>query len=97
MKITLHDGAERDLQEAAVFYEREGAPALAGRFVAEFKRGAALLGTHPRIGSSRSKKRRGFSMNTFPYTVSFQVNADEILGLVIMHDRKHPALGESRA
>ena len=36
MKITLHPGAEQDIQEAAAFYEREGSSVLAARFVAEF-------------------------------------------------------------
>jgi toxin ParE1/3/4 len=97
MKITLHDRAEHDLQEAAVFYEREGTPALAARFVAEFKRVVAMLDTHPRIGSPRSKDRRGFSMNTFPYTVIYRLKTDEIFVLVIKHDRKHPGFGSQRS
>ncbi len=43
MKITLHPDAEQDIQDAAEFYEREGSPVLAARFVAEFKRLLNLL------------------------------------------------------
>ena len=43
MKITLHPGAEQDIQEAAAFYEREGSSVLAARFVAEFKRLSNVL------------------------------------------------------
>ena len=50
MKITLHPGAEQDIQEAAAFYEREGSSVLAARFVAEFKRLSNLLIEHPGIG-----------------------------------------------
>ena len=32
MKLTLHPGAENDVEEAAEFYEREGSAALAARF-----------------------------------------------------------------
>jgi plasmid stabilization system protein ParE len=42
MKVILHPGAEQDIHEAAAFYEREGSPIVAARFVAEFKRLAAL-------------------------------------------------------
>lgn len=35
MKVTLHLAAEQDISEAATFYEREGTPILAARFVAE--------------------------------------------------------------
>jgi plasmid stabilization system protein ParE len=59
MKITLHPGAEQDIQEAAAFYEREGSPVLAARFVSEFKRLANLLIEHPGIGSPRTNGRRG--------------------------------------
>ncbi len=38
MKVTLHPGAEKDIEEAAAFYEREGSAVLAARFVAEFKK-----------------------------------------------------------
>lgn len=50
MRITLHPAAERDLLEAAEFHERAGSPALAARFVAEFKRMASLLLAQPEIG-----------------------------------------------
>ena len=38
MKATIHPDAEQDIAEAAAFYERDGSPALAARFVAEVKR-----------------------------------------------------------
>ena len=96
MKVTLHPAAAQDVEEAASFYEREGTPLLAARFVAEFKRLAALLVEHPEIGSPRSKGRRGFSMNVFPYTVIYRVSATEIKILVAKHDRKRPGFGGNR-
>ena len=47
MKVTLHPGAEKDVQEAAAFYEREASAVLAARFIAEFKRVSMLLIEHP--------------------------------------------------
>ncbi len=96
MKITLHPGAEQDIQEAAAFYEREGSSVLAARFVAEFKRLSNLLIEHPGIGSPRTKGRRGFSMSVFPYTVINRAGADEIKVLVVKHDRKRPGYGGAR-
>ena len=96
MKVTLHPAAAQDVEEAASFYEREGTPLLAARFVAEFKRLAALLVEHPEIGSPRSKGRRGFSMNVFPYTVIYRVSAAEINIVVVKHDRKRPGFGGNR-
>ena len=97
MKVTLHPGAERDIGEAAAFYAREGSPALAATFVAEFKRVATLLLGHPEIGLPRTKGSRGLSMNVFPYTVIYRADADEIRILVVKHDRRRPGYGTTRS
>jgi plasmid stabilization system protein ParE len=69
MKATLHPDAEKDVAEAAEFYEREGSPALASRFIAEFKRVTQLLLSHPGLGSPRSNGRLAFPMRVFPSLV----------------------------
>jgi plasmid stabilization system protein ParE len=97
MKITLHPEAEQDLLEAASFYEREGSPALAARFIAEFKRMAALLDEQPEIGSPRRRGRRGFAMSVFPYTLVYKVFGEEIKILVVKHDSRRPGHGGSRS
>jgi toxin ParE1/3/4 len=96
MKVTLHPAAEQDVHEAAAFYEREGSPIVAARFVAEFKRLATLLLEHPEIGSPRSSGRRGFPMRVFPYTVVYRVIAEDIKILVVKHDSKRPGFGRRR-
>jgi toxin ParE1/3/4 len=96
MKVTLHPGAEEDIQEAAAFYEREGSAVLAARFIAEFKRLSNLLGEQPNIGSPRPRGRRGFSMSVFPYAVIYRPNADEIKILVAKHDSRQPRYGGTR-
>lgn len=97
MKVTLHPAAEQDIENAAAFYEREGTPMLAARFIAEFKRLTTLLVEHPEIGSPRLKGRRGFSMSLFPYTVIYRFRVDEIQVLVVKHDSKHPGFGGKRS
>ena len=97
MKVALHPGAEKDIEEAAAFYEREGSAVLAARFVAEFKRLAGLIVQNPGIGSPRSKGRRGFAMSVFPYTMIYRAGAEEITILVVKHDSKRPGYGGSRS
>ncbi|NWG73887.1 MAG: type II toxin-antitoxin system RelE/ParE family toxin, partial [Rubrivivax sp.] len=58
MKVTLHPAAEADVAETAAYYASNGSPAVAARFVAEFKRVAALLAEFPELGSPRSDGRR---------------------------------------
>lgn len=97
MKVVLHPEAEDDLRNAASFYEREGSPALASRFIAEFRRLTALLAEYPEIGSPRANGRRGFSMSVFPYTLIYRATATEIRVLVVKHDGKRPDFGGARS
>lgn len=96
MKVVLHPDAEQDLQDAAAFYEREGSPALAAKFVAEFKLLTTLLIAHPDIGKPRANDRLGFPMKLFPYTVIYRANPNEIRILVIKHDSRRPGYGAKR-
>lgn len=96
MKLSVHPVAEQDVAEAAAFYEREGSPALAARFISEFKRIGQLLLERPEIGSPRSRGRRGFQMSTFPYTVIYRAGTDALRILVVKHHRRHPGHGGSR-
>jgi plasmid stabilization system protein ParE len=96
MKITIHPGAEQDLREAAEFYEREGSPLIASRFIGEFKRLVSLLQEYSQIGSPRSNGRRALSMKVFPYTVIYRVVAQEIVILVVKHDGRRPGYGSKR-
>lgn len=97
MKIFLHPGAEKDIRDAAEFYEREGSPAVAARFVCEFKRLTALISEHPDIGAPRTAGLRSFAMNVFPYSVIYRAGPDSIRVLVVKHDRKRPGYGAARS
>lgn len=96
MTLFVHPGAESDLLDAAGFYEREGSPALAARFIGEFKRVCELLATHPDIGTARSRGNRGVSLNMFPYTIIYRVVGDDIRVLVVKHDKRRPSYGATR-
>jgi len=96
MRVRLHPGARQDLRETAAFYALESSPALALRFIAEFERISCLLMESPDSGSPREGGRRSFPMTVFPYSIIYRVHADEIVVLVVKHDRRHPAHGRQR-
>jgi plasmid stabilization system protein ParE len=96
MNITIHPEAERDVHEAAEFYEQEGSPLVAARFVNEFKKVMAILLEHSQIGSPRSNGKRGISMKVFPYTVIYRATAQEVVILVVKHDSRRPGYGMRR-
>jgi plasmid stabilization system protein ParE len=96
MKADLHPGAERDITEAAAFYDREGSAAVAARFVAEIERVILLLLANPGLGTPRVHGRKGFPATGFPYTVIYREIPTGIRVLVVKHDRRHPGHGGSR-
>ncbi|MBI2398487.1 MAG: type II toxin-antitoxin system RelE/ParE family toxin [Xanthomonadales bacterium] len=96
MKVTLHPKAEQDVAAAAAFYQREGSPALAARFVAEFDRVARLLAASPGLGAPYSDERRMFPTTGFPYAIIYRVIPGGIRVLVVRHDRRRPGFGQGR-
>jgi len=96
MIVRLHPAAEQDIFEAASFYESEGSAGLAARFVAEFNRLMEIVREQPNIGAPRKSGKRGLAMRSFPYTVIYRFEGDEIRVLVVKHDRKRPGYGNKR-
>jgi len=96
VSVRLHPGAERDIAQAAAFYESEASAALTARFVAEFGRVARLLLSNPGLGTPRDRGRRSFPMSGFPHSVVDRQTPQGILVLVVKHDRQHPGHGAAR-
>ena len=96
MKATFHPDAEIDVAEAAEFYEGEGSPELAARFVAEIKRAVNLLLTFPGLGTPRANGRKFFPVRVFPYALIYRPLEDGIYVLVLRRHRRRPGFGVSR-
>ncbi|MFT3928640.1 MAG: type II toxin-antitoxin system RelE/ParE family toxin [Myxococcales bacterium] len=96
MKLELHSSARRDLDRAAAFYAAEASPVVVARFFAEYDRVVRFLLERPGAGSPRSKGRRSFSLDGFPFSVIYREIADGIRVLVVKHDRQRPDFGGSR-
>ena len=96
MKVTLHPAAERDVSDAAEFYQREASAALAARFVAEFKRVLSILANSPGLGRPIARGRRAFSLRVFPFAVIYRAGEKDIRILVVRHHRRHPNYGGVR-
>lgn len=96
MTVALHPGAQRDLDEAAAFYTREGSPAVAARFLTEFERVAKFVHANPGAGTPRTRGRRAFLTTGFPYTIIYKQVPAGIQVLVVKHDRRRPGYGGGR-
>lgn len=97
MKVELHPAAERDLEEAAAFYERAASPRLAARFLKEFWHLVELLRAQPTLGVPQERGRRSFGLRVFPYLVVYEQRFEDTLTvLVVRHHRRHPSVGRRR-
>lgn len=96
MKATFHPDAESDIAEAAEFYEREGSPELAARFVDEINRAVNLLLTFPGLGTPRANGKKFFPVRVFPYGLLYRPVEDGIYVLVLRRHRRRPRFGVSR-
>jgi toxin ParE1/3/4 len=96
LNVRLHPAAERDVEDAAAFYERAASPVLAARFVQEFWHVVSLLREQPLLGVPGSGERRSFGLRVFPYSVVYEVSAESITVLVVRHQRRHPDVGLRR-
>ena len=96
MKATFHPDAEKDIAEAAGFYEREGSSKLAARFVAEIKRAISILLEFPGLGTPRANGRKFFPVRVFPYALIYRQTEDGVYILVVRRNRRRPGFGSQR-
>ena len=96
MTYSLHPEAEQDVAEALDRYVEQAGAAVAGRFLTEFERVAALLVSHPGFGTTTTRGRRVFPLQVFPYSVVYRVLESRIRILVVRHQHRKPGFGGAR-
>ena len=97
MKRSIHREAERDLGDAARYYQAQAGSAVASRFMDEFERVAKLLEANPGYGTPTRSGRRIYPLRGFPYSPIYRLTSDEIRILVVRHQSRNPAFGSGRA
>ena len=96
MSRSIHRLAAEDLAEAVRFYKKEAGTGVARRFLNEFERVAKLLEEFPGIGTPTADGRQSFPLVDFPYSVIYRAEEAGIRILVVRHQSRDPAYGESR-
>ena len=88
-RLSFHDLAERELNDAAQYYEGES-PGLGAEFVDEVERCADAITRHPAAGAPvRDDVRRRF-LRRFPYALLYRAGADTVRILAVMDLRRRP-------
>lgn len=90
MKLVVAPLALGELHDAATFYAQQATAELGLAFVAEFERTANLVLANPLLGAVFRDTRRRYTLRRFPYSIIYQVGAEEIRILAVAHHRRRP-------
>ncbi|HEX4962247.1 MAG TPA: type II toxin-antitoxin system RelE/ParE family toxin [Thermoanaerobaculia bacterium] len=89
-KVSFNRLAERELAEAADYYEQES-PGLGERFLDEVTSSTLFLLSYPYAAPRLSGVTRRFVLPQFPYYILYQVRGkDRLRVLAIAHQKRHP-------
>ena len=95
MMIRLLEEAQRELEDAADFYNRE-CPGLGYEFADEIYRAIDRIEDNPVAWQPLSQRTRRCLTHRFPYAVIYQLRPELILVVAIMHLHRHPDTWKSR-
>lgn len=96
LPVVYHELAERELNDAALYYHAEGRLGLAEAFLAEVARVTELLARQPLAGTSVRGDLRQWRLRRFPYFIVYRVRADQLRILALAAQKRRPAYWQGR-
>jgi len=96
VKLVIVPLALAELHDAAAFYTARANVELGLAFVTEFERTANLILANPMLGAIFRGSRRRHFLRRFPYSVIYQVTAEELRVVAVAHHRRRPAYWANR-
>lgn len=94
MRLVLRPLVERDLDEAARWYETRQA-GLRERFFGDFEAVLVRIEENPFLHPTVHRAIRRAPLGDFPYGIYVQIQ-DEIRVLGVVHDARHPSVWRRR-
>lgn len=88
-EVRLREEADRDLTEAALWYELHGA-GLGHQFLDETLRVLASIADHPFMYPLVWRETRRALMNRFPFGIYFRMSDETIVVVAVMHGSRNP-------
>lgn len=97
MKIVFHKEIKNDLQTAYEWYE-EQRKGLGEEFLSTFEAGVYSVQRNPLICSRVYKELRRTVFQRFPYSLYYQLNAEEekIIVFAVLHAKRNPSIWQKR-
>lgn len=90
MNVSFHELAERELNDAARYYELESA-GLGVAFLTEVQRCCDGIVEHPDAGHAVIGSIRRRLVRRFPYAILYSVHPNTVRVLAVMNLRRRPA------
>jgi plasmid stabilization system protein ParE len=89
VRVTFNELAERELNDAAQYYEHEES-GLGVAFLAEVRRCADSIAEHPQAGMVVLGTIRRRLCQRFPYALLYSVHGEELRILAVMNLKRRP-------
>jgi len=88
-KVSFHQAAEFELNDAAIFFEtkQEG---LGVRFLSTIEAAVAQIREHPEASPLIIQDIRRKVLRTFPYSILYSIKFDRIRILAVANQRRRP-------
>ncbi len=87
--LRLHPAAQRELDEAAAFYDAES-PGLGSAFLGEFEHALQQIRTFPEAAPVGLGSVRVRVLVAFPYSLHYAPLGDAVLVLALAHHSRRP-------
>lgn len=90
MSYWLHQEAEEDLGEAAVYYARHANRSIAEAFLDEFERVVALIESNQQLGTPKEEGMRVYPFRRFPYSLVYREDRSGLHVYAIANHNREP-------
>jgi plasmid stabilization system protein ParE len=95
-KVVFHPLAEKELIDAAVYYEEQES-GLGGEYLAEVERAINFITQHPEAGFTVKDPLRQLTLPKFPYYLLYRVLGNaQIRVLAVAHHKRRPKYWDDR-
>ena len=95
MKSRFHDAADAELTEAVAYYDGK-ASGLGDRFLAAIKAATKYIEQYPEIAPAIDLDVRTKVVSTFPYSLMYVVEPEELFIVAVAHQSKRPGYWADR-
>lgn len=95
LSLHVHELAERELNDAADYYDRVR-PGLGSAFLGDVEAALAALAQSPLAGPPLEGAVRAWLVQRFPYRIFYVVREDHVRVLALAHHRRRPTYWSER-